>query len=353
MPRGFYSKVADADRQRLIAAYEGNTDWLALAAQLDIPRQTARSIILRYRRTGERTAAAKGGRTFVRITEQMMNFLVAQIEQQPTMTLKEMRQLLLARFEVTASVQTISKHLDKQLITLKKVVAVPVQWNQPQVKEERRHFFEWLLNAGVQKLLVFHDETGFNLWTARTRGRAARGNPAVRIVEGQRGKNVTVSLAVSPTLGLVHHKIHDGSVNRQEVADYISEVESLLEDQEQHVLLCDNAAAHVDIEAAILEPHEVRRLPRYSPFLNLAEFANSALKAAVKRQLASPRVQAALSDRQQAANAGVTLQQHRLRIMRTCIEHGVQQLTQPKCESWLRHLLQYGPRCLAEQDIFD
>ena len=52
--------------------------------------------------------------------------------------------------------------------------------------------------------LIYVDESGFNLWTARTRGRARRGARAVRVVNGQRGANFTLILAVSSQRGVIY-----------------------------------------------------------------------------------------------------------------------------------------------------
>ena len=157
---------------------------------------------MRYRRTGQTKPAPKGGRTFQLITEEIGQFLIEEVERNPAVTLKELRHQLGSRFPVAKlmSSQSISKFLDEQLITMKKLVHTPIQWNQQAVKVERREFFEWLMNEGLQQNLVFQDETGFNLWTVRTRGRARRGEAAVRILGGQRGQNVTVLLAVSPKI---------------------------------------------------------------------------------------------------------------------------------------------------------
>ena len=50
---------------------------------------------------------------------------------------------------------------------------------------------------------VFIDECGYNIWTARSQGRALRGERAYRQVCGQRGRNVSEALAISPTRRLV------------------------------------------------------------------------------------------------------------------------------------------------------
>ena len=70
-------------------------------------------------------------------------------------------------------ISTISRALDGQLITLKLVRAVPMDWNLDIHKEARFLHAEWMLNVGMpNENLIFMDEFGFNLWTARTQGRA-------------------------------------------------------------------------------------------------------------------------------------------------------------------------------------
>ena len=65
---------------------------------------------------------------------------------------------------------------------------------------------------GMQQELVFFDEAGFNLWTARTRGRARIGEPAIRVVAGRRGHNLTVVFAVSNERGLLAHNLFIGGM---------------------------------------------------------------------------------------------------------------------------------------------
>lgn len=201
------------------------------------------------------------------------------------------------------------------------------------------------MNEGVRQNLVFQDETGFNIWTSRTRGRA------VRILEGQRGRNLTISMAVSPVHGLVHHNILDGGMNCEKFASFLSEVSELLADEQDVVILIDNAPAHADAEFELPQHQLLRRLPKYSPFLNMTELANSALKAAVKRQLTDPVVQARIHNREEAAAAGMTLQAHRLNILKNIVIESLPTITPQKCRGWFQHCLTYTMRCLNQEDI--
>ena len=91
------------------------------------------------------------------------------------------------------------------LYTVKSISDVPEGRNSPATKARRREFAIWLTVQAANEDCVYTDECGFNVWTRRSRGHAVRGQPAVRRVHGQRGKNMTISLAISAQLGLVHY----------------------------------------------------------------------------------------------------------------------------------------------------
>ena len=88
--------------------------------------------------------------------------------------------------------QTISNKLDGMMYSVKDLRSVPVNWNHSAVKEESRQYAEWLMSNGLNCCKLFIDEFGVNISTSCTKGRATVGQRAVRIVEGQRGKNLTL-----------------------------------------------------------------------------------------------------------------------------------------------------------------
>ena len=59
--RGRYHRVSDADRGRIVEAYQEGLDYVVCAAQLGVRRSTAYSIIRRFQETGATEAAARGG----------------------------------------------------------------------------------------------------------------------------------------------------------------------------------------------------------------------------------------------------------------------------------------------------
>lgn len=344
--------VSNVDRERLISCFERDDDYVQLAASLGIHRRTALGIITTFVRTGRRQQLPRGGTTRQIFTEQMREALVDYIEEKPTATLNEMRAKLLQLFPHSkVSTTTISRNLDASLITLKLLRTNPTTWNAADVKEDRRTFAEWMIVAGIHKNLIFVDECGFNLWTARTQGRSSRGSRAVRIVCSQRGQSVTLCLAVSPTYGLVHHMLLTGGMTKEKFSDFLGELSQLLYDESRVCVIYDNAPPHRNTPELQHQDHEQRAQPRYSPFLNITENAISALKSAVKRRLTEPALTLELNDRETAALNGQSLHQHRLSILRSVIESELPVITERKCSNWYEHMTSYLPRCIDRDDI--
>lgn len=348
--RGSYQRICVTDRERLIRAFEENQDWVLLAEQMNINRQTARSIITTWQTSGRSEALARGGNRPRALTEAQVQEIVAWIEEHPALTLQEIKQRLMAEYPDwrPCTIQTISRAIDGSLITLKKLHTIPSQWVTAQTKESRQQYAQWLMAEGMQKNLIFCDEMGCNVWTARTQGRAAVGARAVRIVSGQRGRNLTVCLAVSPQWGLLHARFLRGGMTQDIFNEFVVEVATLV--TEEFVLLCDNAPCHRKAPA-MNEGQALRFLPPYSPFLNMTERAISCIKAALKRSLSNTEEQTRLGDRHAASQRGITLQEHRLQILEQHLETTFEEITQAKCQGWHHQSLQYVPRCLQLEDI--
>ena len=84
------------------------------------------------------------------------------------------------------------------------------------------------MGDGLRQHKVFVDEFGVNVWTARSKGRAPIGARAVRIVEGQRGSNVTICLAISPQFGLVHSSISPQAMTQERFGEFLLELAELM-----------------------------------------------------------------------------------------------------------------------------
>ena len=84
---------------------------------------------------------------------------------------------------------------------------------------------------------VFVDECGYNIRTARTQGRARAGERAYRQVCGQRGRNVTVALAVSPTTGLVFNLAIIGGMNAERFSSFLAQAKMNLDADENIIFM--------------------------------------------------------------------------------------------------------------------
>ena len=94
--RGQYAEITNADRQRLIRAYEGGEqDYYEVADTLQINRSTAYSIMRRHR-NGLPLQRIRGGRRpqVVVLTDEVVQKIVRIVEEHADFTLKQIQQKL-------------------------------------------------------------------------------------------------------------------------------------------------------------------------------------------------------------------------------------------------------------------
>ncbi len=138
-----------------VDAFVAGRDYMyqILAEQLRIPHQTARNIVIKFRQTGQADAQARGGVRRIKIDVEMVEVLLAKLSIKPTVTLKELQELLTVEMpdKPHVSTQAISQKLDGLFYSLKNVRHVPMQWNTPERKVECRLFANWIVaNLNMQ-----------------------------------------------------------------------------------------------------------------------------------------------------------------------------------------------------------
>lgn len=296
----------------------------------------------------------RGGRRAesTKVDDEIRHEIEEILQENPAITLVSIGQELQQRLPHKAEISrtTIARVCDGLLFSIKKLHVAPAERNRSDIKEARRDYARWFLEEGqLSPSLVYIDESGYNIWTQRTRGRARIGERAIRVVGAQRGKNLTLIMAISPTLGLVKATFSDGGTSK---AVYQQFLDSLItgnnvQDPASTILVMDNAPCHRACES----PCSIKYLPAYSPMLNPIENAFSAWKAAVKRELSRPEIQIRLRERDAAAAAGQSLVTWRRNILKEIGEESLTVITQDKCAAWHRHCLTYLPRCHDMEDI--
>ncbi|KAG7162764.1 uncharacterized protein LOC121873561 [Homarus americanus] len=284
MPRRRYRRVSDEDRDRIITQYEAGEDFIFTAAELRIPRTTAYEIIRKFVETGERRGRHGGGEPPV-LDDEAKDFWVMLVEATPTITIRELNHTLRQTFPNKPHVcnMTVSRALDGELITLKQVHNVPANRNSEDVNAARVSLSQYMYEDGIQQPRVYVDETGYNLYTCRTYGRAPRGQHVNTIVAGQRGSNVTLIAAIYTLVSLFYYEIHVISVTKEVLKNFMTSLDFVL-GPEAAVILMDNAPCHAGIEQEF-EDRVIKKLHPQSPFLNPNENCFLVLKATVKRQL--------------------------------------------------------------------
>ena len=142
--------------------------------------------------------------------------------------------------------------------------------------------------------------------SARNHGSARQDKRAYRQVCVQRGRNVTVTLAVSPVNGLVFHSAYIGGMNAPCFNDFLAQTRQNLDTDEDVIFIYDGAPAHRNLAIPTANT-ELERLPAYSPFLNIVEQAISSLKAAIKRDVSKPEIQARMDDITKTRRLGIPI----------------------------------------------
>ncbi|KAG7169799.1 putative DDE superfamily endonuclease domain-containing protein 24 [Homarus americanus] len=324
MPRR-HRITSATDRERIIEAYRAEQDFLVVAAALGVQRTTAYSIVRVYQRENRVEAAHAGGRHKIIDNETLDLILVMLLEANPMMTLREIKEEVMDIFPTKPhfSEVTLSRYLEGELISLKMSRDCPTERNSPAVKEARHAYATWMLATGLQQQLVYIDETGFNLWTKRTYGRARRGERVNRAVGGQLGRNTTVIAAIAEHCGILYHEIHYGSVTKEVFSDFIASLAAIIGDA-RSILVPDNAPIHNGI-AAVYPELNFKFLPPYSPCLNPIENCFSVFKSYLKQYLhrEAPRCNAA-----HARQEGVTLNALRENILQVGVEFALPSVTE-------------------------
>ena len=183
-----HSKINIDDKRRIYESYVRGEDYIDAARLLNVKRTTAYNIVKRAEQNHGEIKRPRGGHRHAKVTDAMRDVVRAVVEDRPD-----------------------SGILDGFLITTKKLEDAPAERNWDRSKQ-RHALATWLMHEVQETEFIFIDEAGINIWTKRTRGRAVRGRRAVRVVQGRRGPNLTMTFAVSNVGSLIYHELTEGGM---------------------------------------------------------------------------------------------------------------------------------------------
>ena len=95
------------------------------------------------------------------------------------------------------------------------------------------------MNYAVVRHCVKVDECGYNIWTARSHGRARQGERerGYRQVCGQRGRKLTVTMAISPIDGHVFSSAFVGGMNAVRFDNFLTQARTNLDPEESVIFV--------------------------------------------------------------------------------------------------------------------
>ena len=231
-------RIAQEDRERIVRAFEGpEQDCLVVADTLGVNRSTARGIVARFIWENRVDERPRGGRNNVKVNADAA-VSRSNSRRESNVDFKSY-QSKIKRGPDRPHVQvgTVAKHLDGMLYTLKLAPTVPADRNRADVIQRRNEYAHWFLEETNLNHTVFIDECGFSIWTLRSQWRSQQGNRAYRQVCGQKGKNITICLAISPLFGLIYHKIQLGGMTGALFNEFLENTNEHLDEHETHYLI--------------------------------------------------------------------------------------------------------------------
>ncbi|KAE9238610.1 hypothetical protein PF002_g10623 [Phytophthora fragariae] len=285
------------ERRRVVDVYSSGGDWRAVASHNGFARTTAERLV----RTGRVEDLPRGGARATKVTPEIKANLELWLDECCTYTLSILRTMVMSEFYVLLSEATISRHLVGMFFTVKQTRVEPTTCNSEANKEKTKGFAEALVRHNDDDdLVVYFDETNFNLYTKRTRRRAKKGKRAVEKLPPSKGCNLQIQCAMSSAFGVVAYRTHSGSIKMDTNAAFVKALYTEIKEanvykndfaDKQIVVIFDNAPAHSQTEVLVPAHDELvlLRLEPYSPMCNPIENCFSALKAQIKQYLALMR----------------------------------------------------------------
>lgn len=221
-------------------------------------------------------------------------------------------------------------------------------------KAKRRDFLRRLVDVKSNGCSIFYvDETNFNLWIARTRGRSRVGERCIEQRVASGGSNRHLSACISAS-GLIYYETRFGANRAENVCDFIATVLCTIRDSDhaplhKTVLVLDNTPCHTDVESVFdREEFAGARLLRlgYSPQLNPIESVFSVLKFKIKANFAREIAN------MQSVPVGTTMTAHRRSYLQRATDtYIVQAASASNCAAFEAHTLRFNESVFFLQDI--
>jgi transposase len=281
--------ISSEDRQRIIDGYNAGQTIIGLSEVLQIPRQSVRSVVNVYLKTGRVHSQRRGATRHKKLTDEHKAALVSWIDDDCSLTLKKIAARLAEQFSITIGTSTINRAIHEFHFSWKRTSLIPVRRNDDEALRVRQSYAEnylMLMTTYRESQFVFLDEFGVNISMRARYGRALVGTRAVHRVPAIRSRNISVAAAMTVN-GIVLFSPRDTSYNGLSFSEFVGQVCERLRAGgiQSAVLVMDNAPIHRHQELRSIANSTgnlLLFLPPYSPFMNPIENLFSKWKQAVR-----------------------------------------------------------------------
>lgn len=253
-----------------------------VSRDLGIPKTTIVHIVNRYTSMGTSLPGRRGGSRTATFRDEINTQIIRLINDNTTHTVEEIQ----TQLGVQVSLTTVWRWVKSLGFTYKITRPIYELRNEASTKLQRQSYVRWynqLPHPYRYNNLIYIDESPFNLHMLRSHSWAQRGrtpNPIIR----PRGRNITMILAVSSS-NLIHCEAIFSSVNADIFTSFMQQVIRIIGRDEAFTFVMDNVNFHHTTANMIEDTvHEIKFLPKYSPFLNPCEEVFSMIKSNVRRQ---------------------------------------------------------------------
>jgi transposase len=268
-------------REKVMKAIVGGMSRRQAAARFDIGPATAVRWAKRVETSGSVAPSKMGGDRRSRRIEAHAEFILAQLEEQPDLTILELREKIRERHDVGFGHATVWRFLARHKITRKKKTGHASEQEREDVAEAREAWFEGQLDLDPSKL-VFLDETAVSTNMARRFGWAPRGERCrMSVPFGWKTKTLVAALRwdrIDAPMTI------DGALDGASFLAYVEQVLAPTLSTGETVLM-DNLRTHK--VAGVKEAIEAKGarlvyLPPYSPDFDPIEESFSKIKSILR-----------------------------------------------------------------------
>lgn len=152
--RGKYEKSTELIRSRVITAKDNEEDWVAVASANGIKTATAYNWV--HKGTAERKPRGGIRQKCTKLCSEHVEAIIDWISDNPLLTLKSMASKLVEVFGVEVSTQTVARHLEYRMITLKSVHYQPEAANNDVNKKLRKQYVKEILKVKQYYSFLFY-----------------------------------------------------------------------------------------------------------------------------------------------------------------------------------------------------